>query len=215
MAQHTNPWSGGRYPDLAESTNLPTFFENIVDDYAALSCPVFASVAARNTAWSNWLAAGNTATGVERCFTQADGRFWRYDTSSSGWKYAGGKPPPIAAITAQNFWSVTAGHQPGAYTDASGLIHLVGQVQPTVSYNPTDGVSRPAFLVPTGYRPLATQTFPIIAATTPLTMVTVGIGSDGIGFITDGSTTSVGANIGHFLDGITIHPTYTNTVPLA
>lgn len=212
----TEPWSGARYPASTAAPNVPQDLQNAVNDLGKFSGPIYASTSARDTAFTNWLAAGNSAISGMRCFTTSDGRYWSYDTGTSSWKYAGGKPPPIVAVTAQNsFWGINSGHQPGAYMDSNGLVHLIGQLQPTVGYNPTDGASRPFMVIPAGYRPLATQTFLMIAATTPLTVVTVGIDSTGTGYITDGTTTSVPANIGHFLDGITYHTTYNNATPLA
>jgi hypothetical protein len=57
---HTNPLTGARYPDNTDATNLAQYYQNVVDDLSPQSIPSFSSATARDTAYSSWVAAGNT-----------------------------------------------------------------------------------------------------------------------------------------------------------
>lgn len=208
MAQHTNPWSSARYPDLAESTNLPPFFENIVDDYAPSSCPIFTSTSTRNTAFANWLAAGNTAKSGMRCFTQADGRYWRYNTGTSSWLYAGGNPPPITAMTGFTAqWNTHPSAGAGFYTDASGLIHGVGTVQNVFTFTP-DGSQLIATL-PAAFRPAANLAF-LMPCNQAEGMVEAELHSDGTMWTERDGSLSILAGSSFWLTHLVFHPGWTN-----
>jgi hypothetical protein len=213
---HTSPLTASRIADLADAPNGPQAFSNMVLDLEDNTVPRFATASARDSAYTAWIGAGNSWSSGLLCFTQNDGRYWRYDVASTGWKYAGGNPPPIAAVTAGSGWS-TMSRAPGVYLDSSGLAHLVGGVYPQSGYNPQDGGTHTAFTLPTGYRPGANVEAIMSIPSPVLTTVLVEIRTDGVGYIIAGSTSSIpsGTNSAHFLDNITFHPGYAGSTPVS
>jgi hypothetical protein len=213
---HTSPLTGSRIADLADAPNGPQAFSNMVLDLEDNTVIRGTSASDRDAKFSAWIAAGNSWTSGLLSFTQNDGRYWRYDTTSNGWKYAGGNPPPIASVAAGAGWS-TMSRAPGCYLDSSGLVHLVGGVYPQASYNPQDGGTHTAFQVPTGYRPGANVEAILTVPSPVLTTVLVEVRTDGIGYIIAGSTSSIpsGTISAHFLDNITFHPGYAGSTPVS
>ena len=59
---HTDPLTAARYPDSTDVPNVAQFIQNAVNDLSDQSVPRFASSAARDSAFTAWVAAGNTMT---------------------------------------------------------------------------------------------------------------------------------------------------------
>lgn len=204
----TDPWSGSRYPASNAAPNVSQDIQNAVNDLADGTVPSFATAAARDTAFTNWKNAGNTAFSGMQAFTQNDGRYWRYDTASSSWLYAGGNPPPIVAATVAAGW--TAGSVgPGVFKDSAGMVNLVGWVTPQTTYNPQDGGTHTCLQLPSGYFPSRSLYVPIFTApnATSYSLVML-ITTAGVCSIGGGSVSSVALNVGHYLDGVRFHPGY-------
>jgi hypothetical protein len=64
---HTDPLTGARYPDSTDSATLWDKIQNAVNDLSGMSVPRFTSTTARDTAYSNWVAAGHTMTDGLEC----------------------------------------------------------------------------------------------------------------------------------------------------
>ncbi|MGZ4617189.1 MAG: hypothetical protein ACXV3F_00365 [Frankiaceae bacterium] len=214
----TDPWTGARYPVTGDAPNGPAQIQNAVTDLSDSTCPSFATPAARDTAFSNWQTAGNTAVSGMLCFTRSDGRYWRYDTGSSAWLYAGGNPPPIVACTAGSGWSIDAARPAGVYRDASGLLHLVGNVSPNTSYAPGDGGTHTMLVLPTGYRPANLGAFTATVGSPVNVVVTCAVDATGsvtvVGCSNASTTSTIPSGAKHSLDPAVLHPTYNNAVPL-
>lgn len=208
--------TGARYPLGTDVPNIAQFIQNAVNDLADNTIPRFASPAARDTAFSSWVSAGNSMTSGLACFTQSDGRFWRYDTASSSWLYAGGNPPPIVAVTMFGGWSQGSGHGIGCYRDASGLVKIVGIATNDSAYNPQDGGTHTVFTLPAGYRPTVGVISVVTIGGIGGIFLNVTVGSDGIVKVTGGSSSSVALGQSHWFDNIpAFHPVYAGSVPLS
>ena len=55
----TDPLTGSRYPETTDGSNVAQYFQNLAWDLADNAIPSFATTAARDTAYSTWVAAGN------------------------------------------------------------------------------------------------------------------------------------------------------------
>lgn len=206
----TDPWSGSRYPASTAAPNVAQDIQNAVNDLADNATAVFATAAARDTAFTNWKNAGNAAFSGMQAFTTSDGRYWRYDTASSSWLYNGGNPPPIVLCTIFGGWNGTAGKSPAVYKDSSGLVHLIGTVNPQTTYNPNDGLTHTAITLPTGYRPSSLINI-TIAAGGPV--LQGAIDTNGVLSIVAGTASSINAGTDHHLSATTpFHPGYTGGV---
>lgn len=217
----TEPWSGARYQASSDAPNGYTLGQNLAFDLGKFSAPAFASTAARDTAFSNWQAAGNSPFSGMRAFTAADGRFWSYDTGSSSWLYAGGKPPPIVTCSAGAGWSINTSRPVGVYKDASGLIHVVGDIKPNSTYAPGDGGTHTMLTLPSGYRPASGGSAVFVAVVgSPVNLhVTCSIDSTGlvsvIGSSNNSGATTIASGANHSLDQAVFHPGYANSLPYA
>ncbi|MGZ4621445.1 MAG: hypothetical protein ACXVGF_04850 [Blastococcus sp.] len=90
MAQHTNPLTGARYPDNASTTDLGTYYGWAVNDLSPYTIPRFSTTAARDTAYQNWVNAGNSMVDGMECF--ASGTMWLYRSGAWGRLGDVGKP---------------------------------------------------------------------------------------------------------------------------
>ena len=82
---HTDPLSAARIPDSNDSANVAQYFDNAVRDLSPLGNLVFTTTTARDTAFSNWVAAGNTMREGLRCHTTSDHSNWYYDGTTWTW----------------------------------------------------------------------------------------------------------------------------------
>jgi hypothetical protein len=82
MRVHTAPLTGARIPDLTDSTDLAQWFSYAVNDLDDNATPSFASAAARDTAYSNWVSAGNTMRDGLVCTVAGNIQVYR----SSAWR---------------------------------------------------------------------------------------------------------------------------------
>lgn len=57
---HTDPLSGARIPDSTDDTNLASHFQKLGGDLSTITGGIFTTTAARDSAFTNWVAAGNT-----------------------------------------------------------------------------------------------------------------------------------------------------------
>lgn len=64
---HTDPISGARYPDTTDDTNLSAYFQHLAADLSKVAGGIFATNAARDSAFANWTAAGNTMVDGLQC----------------------------------------------------------------------------------------------------------------------------------------------------
>lgn len=70
---HTTPLTATRVPDSSDSPNLSTYFSNMAVDLEKNAIPRFGSTASRDTAFSNWVAAGNSMVDGLKCFVTGTG----------------------------------------------------------------------------------------------------------------------------------------------
>lgn len=137
------------------------------------------------------------------------GRF--YEWTGTAWQYVGGNPPPISAATAQTGWTNLAGQAPGVYKDGSGLVHLVGAVTNTNTYNPNG--TNVCLQLPSGFFPQALYVGLILAFNQP---VAVSISTAGVVTISNSPASSIPAGSSHWLGGLPpFHPAYAGAVPLS
>lgn len=139
----------------------------------------------------------------------------RYTYSGTAWQYAGGNPPPIVAVTLQGGWTAYPGAAPGVYKDASGLVHFVGGVVNSSSYNPNSAAASVCQLPSGYYDPNLTQA--VMFSLNAGGVVIYGqITSGGMLQVTASPSTSVAASTGHRLELIApLHLTYAGAVPLS
>jgi hypothetical protein len=172
------------------------------------SSPFLTTAATNPTSW--WVG--------QPIFETDTGRL-RIGTAST-FQYTGGNPPPIAAITSFfSGWSAYAGHAPGVFKDASGLVHLAGAVLNGTLYDPTDGGTHTILTLPSGYRPSALFVTSVTTGSTGNAngpMVDLQVGTDGVVQVVGGTSSSVITQAAHWLNDIpAFHPGYAGTVPLA
>jgi hypothetical protein len=63
----TDPLTGARYPSSGDSPNIAQYIQNAVNDLSDDTCPSFSTTTARNTAYTNWVSAGNTMRNGLQC----------------------------------------------------------------------------------------------------------------------------------------------------
>lgn len=201
----TTTFAGLRYPQNSDGPYGPQQIQNLATDLDAKVIVPVATPSARTA-----------LTGVPaglQVYEQSTKRFYVYD--GAAWKYAGGAPAPIVACAAGAGWNIYSAEPPGAYIDSSGQVHLVGAVTPATGYNPQDGGTHTACVLPVGYRPVTARPLnPIIVTGIPLSFVSAWVDTSGVVSITNGTSSSVGVGATHYLDGLMFHPTYNNAVPL-
>lgn len=209
-----SPINGLPIPDDDSPNDPPIHFGGFSDVIDSRLVSRFASATARDTAFATWTSAGNTMSAGMMSFTQSDGRYWRWSASSTAWVYAGGKPPPIVAITLQGGWTNLAGHTPGVYLDSNGLLHFVGACVNTSSYSPNVGAL--VAQLPSGYIPAVSTTGICTLGITSGAMISFHVNTSGV-LAVDGSTLgTVPAGSGHWLEAAApMHLSYTGVVPLA
>jgi hypothetical protein len=206
----THPITGARYPTTGSSPNGPQQIQDAVTDLSVQVEPRYADSTARDAAFTTWTSAGNTMQAGMKSFTQSDGRYWRWSVSETAWVYAGGKPPPIVGITIAGGWSAGSGRAPGVYKDASGLVHFVGALINTLTFNPNVGATLAT--LPAGYWPSSTETVMIPAG--PV-MVAMDVHTDGTLSVTASTSSSVASGTAFYLSAAApFHPTFAGTVPL-
>lgn len=71
-----SPLTNTRIPDTTYATNVPTDIRNAIYDLEVAGTPRFTTVSARDTAYSNWIAAGGVLSDGRRCYTD-DAGYWR------------------------------------------------------------------------------------------------------------------------------------------
>jgi len=64
---HTDPLTGARYPDSTDSPDVSTYIQNAVNDLSDQIGGNFSTTSARDTAFSNWVAQGNSMTDGLQC----------------------------------------------------------------------------------------------------------------------------------------------------
>lgn len=92
MAQHTHPITGARYPDSASAVTLDTYYANIVNDLSPMVSTDFATNAARDTAFGNWVSAGNSMRNGLQCTVSGVPQQYR----NGSWR---GLVPTTATVT--------------------------------------------------------------------------------------------------------------------
>lgn len=183
-------WTGARLGTNDDAPLGGSYLAEIVTELAAEVCPSFANAAARDTALTNWVAAGNTATTGMRAYTANDKRYWRLDALPSTWAYAGGAPPPITAVTVASGYVAGSNFAPGCYKDASGLVSVVGGVVNGGSYTPS---GNNMMTLPVGFWPQRDIAVPV--------MLAAGWAIGGV-YASDGS---VRINVGPSIGSSTLH----------
>lgn len=64
----TDPLTGARYPTSGDAAAIATYFQNLANDLSDNTIPVFASTSARDTAFTAWVAQGNSMHDGLHCF---------------------------------------------------------------------------------------------------------------------------------------------------
>lgn len=97
----TDPLTGSRYPASTASPNVPQDIQNAVLDLANDTVPTYSTTTARDTAFSNWVALGNTMTDGLMC-TVNDKPYIYSTTVPAGWR------PLPRAVTGGTFSGQTS-----------------------------------------------------------------------------------------------------------
>ena len=122
---HNDPWSGARVPDSGDACDLWDYFRNMAADMAPELEPYFSTTAARDTALTNWVNAGNTTRDGLRCYVQGVGA-QRY--LSGTWVSAA----TSGLLTLTSGWGpYPLYHGPYWYLDSDGWVTLSGVVERT------------------------------------------------------------------------------------
>lgn len=73
----TDPRTSSRYPVSTDVPNVAQFIQNAVNDLSDTTVPRYTSSAARDTAHTNWVAAGNTMDNGLMCTVSGDPQVYR------------------------------------------------------------------------------------------------------------------------------------------
>jgi hypothetical protein len=63
----TDPLTGARFPTTGDAAAIAQYIQNLANDLSPISLPSFATNSARDVAYSNWVAAGNTMRDGLKC----------------------------------------------------------------------------------------------------------------------------------------------------
>jgi hypothetical protein len=149
---HNDPWSAARVPDSGDACDIWDYFRNAVGDLSPLAEPYFTTTAARDTALTAWVAAGNTIRdGQMRCYVQGVGA-QRY--VSGGWVSGVTK----GSLTPTSGWGSGYGnyYAPGYHLTSDGKVTLRGMVQRTganIVFNGTSGSPTTFLTLPAAIKP--------------------------------------------------------------
>jgi hypothetical protein len=124
---HNDPWSNARVPDSGDACDIWDYFRNMAADMAPEVEPYFLTTTARDTALTNWVAAGNTTRDGLRCYVQGVGAM-RY--LSGAWK-AGAQKAAISYASGWATYSGTAYYQPFANLGNDDQVVLRGTTMRT------------------------------------------------------------------------------------
>lgn len=195
--------AGLRYPDLTSAPNIPLDIGNLASDLDTKVNITVATISARD--------ALTKATGM-RVYVTADKRIYVWD--GTAFQYAGGAPPPIAAITLAAGWTNASGYAPGVYKDSNGLIHFEGGFTNNNAYAPNDNL---ICTLAAAYRPAHDIARLILLNLSPNTATITISASSGNVTINLGSWAGAGnipVTTVHTLGELTpYHPAYTGTLP--
>lgn len=204
----TTTYSALRYPLSTAAPNVNQDIQNLASDLDQTVRRLVANPTARNGLSAKY-------DGME-VFEQSTRRKYMWNATTSGWDYAGGAPPPIVAATIQGGWGTLSGHGVGVYKDSSGLVHLVGAVTNTTTYNPN---ATPANVcqLPAGYfNPNVLITGQMTLGSGVGTPVSFQISTSGMLSVNGSTSSSIASGSGHWLEAAApFHTTYAGTVPLA
>jgi hypothetical protein len=82
----TDPLTASRYPAATNAPNVPQDIQNAVFDLADNTIPFFSSTAARDTAYTNWVAAGGVMRNGLVCYVNGVGLMEYRATAPTGWR---------------------------------------------------------------------------------------------------------------------------------
>lgn len=132
MAQHNDPLSGARYPDDNEPPSIAQFIQNAVNDLSGQVIPRFATTSARDTAYSNWVAAGHTIVNGMTCWCDTPGRF--FDRIGGAWVQRPLRSWGLVGASSDSGGAVNFNHGLGATPTAVLLTATSSAIQGQVKY---------------------------------------------------------------------------------
>lgn len=98
----TTPLTASRYPAATNAPNVPQDFQNLGFDLEDNCIGFFTSTSARDTAFTNWVAAGGVMRNGLYCYVNGVGRMEYRATAPTGWR-AQVTQSGIVSGTATNF----------------------------------------------------------------------------------------------------------------
>lgn len=117
MAQHTNALTGARYPDNSSATDLATYYSWAVNDLSPMTIPYFSTKAARDTAFTNWVNAGNSMRDGLHCNVGGYDQVYR----GGSWRGVGSVPHNTTAVD-------------GSFHDTSAVVMTLSIADPGFAY---------------------------------------------------------------------------------
>lgn len=116
---HTDPLTGARYPDSTDAPNVSQFIQEAVNDLSDQVVPRFTTAAARDSAYTAWVAAGNTMTNGLVCTVGGELQCYR-----GAWKTQGGTL--YRRVTATATGTLTSGTTANLTASQTGIQSLFG-----------------------------------------------------------------------------------------